>query len=54
MNSEELLQYINTRNGELNRDELLVVLDITENSQIDHINYENRLWNMWDNSGMNF
>lgn len=54
MRSEELAQYIAARYGELNRDEIAKVTDITENPQINHIIYENGVWNMWDSNGWNF
>lgn len=54
MNSEKLMEYINLRNGELCADEILKVTDTSENPQINHIVYENNIWNMWDVTGTRF
>lgn len=54
MSSSEIADYIKIRNGELGNDEILEMIDISKNPQIDHISYENGVWNMWDNIGMHF
>lgn len=54
MSSSEIADYIKIRNGELGNDEILEMIDISKNPQIDHISYENSVWNMWDNTGMHF
>lgn len=54
MTNEQLHNYINVRNGELCRDELLTVLDITTQPQINHICYEDGKWNMWSDTGEYF
>lgn len=54
MTSSEIKNYINTRHGELCTDEILHIIDVSRNPQIDHINYENGKWQMWDNEGAHF
>ena len=54
MTSQEITQYINARNGELSSDEILQVIDPTRNSQLNHIVYENGVWNLWDDRGIHF
>lgn len=54
MTSYELSQYISERNGELSNDEILQVVDTSRNQQLDHIVYENGIWDVWDNIGMHF
>lgn len=51
MADEELRYYINSRNGELSSDEILKVIDIARNPQLNHINYENGKWQVWDVNG---
>lgn len=51
MTNEELSYYINSRNGELSSDEILNVVDTSKNPQLNHIEYENDLWKVWDTSG---
>ena len=51
MKTTELKTYIEVRHGELCMDEILYIIDINRNPQIDHIVYENGLWQMWDNKG---
>lgn len=54
MTSSEISSYINIRHGELCSDEILHIIDTTRNPQIDHIVYENGVWNMWDKNGEQF
>lgn len=54
MTSNELTNYINSRNHELSSDEILLAIDVKRNPQINHIIYENNRWNMWDESGNHF
>lgn len=46
MTSSELSSYIGIRNDELCSDEILDVVDVSRNPQINHIVYENGIWNM--------
>lgn len=48
MNSTELNRYISVRNGELSSDEILHVIDVSRNPDINHITFENNIWNVWD------
>lgn len=54
MTSSEISSYIDIRNGELCSDEILDMVDVSRNPQINHIVYENGIWNMWDNVGTHF
>lgn len=54
MTSFNMTNYINVRNGELSSDEILEVIDTEKNPQIDHIEYQNNIWNIWDNLGGHF
>lgn len=54
MTSYRMTNYINARNKELSSDEILEVIDIEKNPQIDHIEYQNNTWNVWDNLGNHF
>lgn len=54
MTSGEISGYINIRDGELCSDEILHVIDTSRNPQINHIVYEDNVWNMWDNTGAHF
>lgn len=45
MYPSEMRQYINSRNGKLNREELKYITDIKKHPQLNHITY-----NCWDNS----
>lgn len=54
MTSFNITNYINVRNGELSSDEILEIIDIEKNPQIDHIEYQNNTWNIWDNLGSHF
>lgn len=51
MVSYELQNYINVRNHELNSDEILFVTDISQHPQIDHMQYKDNKYEMWDNCG---
>lgn len=51
MTPNDIKYYIDSRNGELSADEILYVIDISRNEQIDHIVYENGIWNVWDKNG---
>ena len=45
MFSWEIAEFINSRNGKLNREEINKVIDINNNPQLNHITY-----NVWDSS----
>lgn len=45
MYTHELIEYINKRNGKLDKADVLIVTDTTMNPQLNHITY-----NPWDNS----
>ena len=49
----ELKQYIDERNGVLNRDETEFVTDIKQHKQLNHIQYNqyDSSYDMWDNEG---
>ena len=49
----ELKQYIDERNGVLNRDEIKFVIDINLHPQLDHIEFNpySNTYDMWDNEG---
>ena len=49
----ELKQYIDERNGVLNREETKFVIDINIHTQLNHISYNpyNNTYDMWDNEG---
>lgn len=51
MTSSEIKHYIEARNSELCEDEILHIVDISRNECIDHIVYENGIWNAWCNDG---
>lgn len=51
MNKEEINYYLRVRNNELCMDEILHIIDPRNNPQIDHIIYENGMWQMWDKDG---
>ena len=54
MFSYEIKQYLKNRNYELSSDEILDMIDISKNPQIDHIIYDNSIYQMWDNDGNYF
>lgn len=54
MKSSELSNFIEVRNRALSSDEILNVIDTEQNPQIDHIIYENGLWQIWDKEGNYF
>lgn len=54
MKSSELSNFIEVRNRALSSDEILNVIDAEQNPQIDHIIYENGLWQIWDKEGNYF
>ena len=54
MTSDEIESFINSRNGELSSDEIVLLMDVDKNPQIDHIVFENEAWKMWDNTGKEF
>ena len=49
----ELKQYIDERNGSLNREETKFVIDIELHPQLDHVlfNQSDSSYDMWDNVG---
>ena len=47
----ELKDYIQVRNHELNSDEILFVTDVTKHPQIDHMQYRDGRYEMWDSQG---
>ena len=49
----ELKQYIDERNGALNKDETKFVIDINLHPQLNHIEFNpyNNTYDMWDNEG---
>lgn len=51
MTPQELFSYISARNGELSNDEIKLVTDTEQNPDINHIIFENDLWQMWDCTG---
>lgn len=51
LSSIELINFVAVRNNELSADEILHVIDITKNPTIDHIVYENNIWNIWTQDG---
>lgn len=51
MTSQEIRNFIDVRNCELNTDEIFKVTDISANTQINHIVYEDDRWKMWDIDG---
>ena len=56
MYSWELKNYINGRNGKLNREETAFVIDIKEHPQINHITFNvwDSSYDMWDREGNHF
>ena len=51
MTSCELGKYLTERNHQLSREEILHVINVTQNPMIDHILFNNGEWSMWDTSG---
>ncbi len=53
MYSYELKQYIDERNGQLNKNEIKFVTDISLHPQLNHITFNqwNSSYDMWDNLG---
>lgn len=51
MTDRELKEYIDSKNGLLNTDELLEVLDLKKNPQLDHIIFQGDVWKAWDCNG---
>ena len=51
MTHEELDYYIRSRYGYLSSDEILHVVDTSNNPQLNHIVYENNIWKLWDING---
>lgn len=54
MTSEEIKKYISVRNGELSSDEIIAVVNVSDNPSINHIIYENDRYQMWDRDGNYF
>lgn len=54
MTSNELKTYINSRSGELCSDEIGFMLDIERHPQINHFEYLNNTYQMWDKDGNYF
>lgn len=51
MTSCELATYLTERKHQLIREEILQVINITQNPMIDHILFCNGAWSMWDREG---
>lgn len=53
MYPNELLEFINSRNGKLTSEEANIVLNIKNNPQLNHITYNcyNNSYDIWDYTG---
>lgn len=51
MTSCELATYLTERKHQLTREEILQVINITQNPMIDHILFCSGVWSMWDRKG---
>ena len=51
MTTSEIDSYIKTRYAELCMDEILHIVDTERNPQINHIIYENNIWQIWTDKG---
>ena len=56
MYPNEMRQYIDSRNGKLNREELKYITDIKKHPQLNHITYNccDSSYDMWDIEGNHF
>lgn len=56
MYPSEMRDYINSRNGKLNREETNKVIDVNMNPQLNHITYNvwDSSYDMWDREGNHF
>lgn len=51
MTSSELKQFVDVRFGELSQDEIMQVLNVSNNKSIDHIEYIGENYSVWCNDG---
>ena len=56
MYPSEMRDYINSRNGKLNREETTFITDIRKHPQLNHITYNvwDSSYDMWDREGNHF
>ena len=56
MYPSEMRQYIDSRNGKLNREEIKYITDIKKHPQLNHITYNpwDNSYDMWDIEGNHF
>lgn len=54
MTSDEIKIYIDARNKELSADEIIKMVDVSQNPQINSMRYQNGVYEMWDQDGQYF